>query len=188
VRRAIVALVSTAAGTVLLVGAKAGLGHPAGPASLTGEHQPQASGRLPGSTSAPARVPTTNPAAAPTTDQPANPTTDQPTNPTVNPTTKPPANGTKRDGTWNGASTYTEFGNVELAIVVSGGKITDVKVLDYPQSHSRSVQINNKALPKLRQEALAAQSASINTVSGATYTSEGYRGSLQSAITKALGG
>ncbi|GAA2597282.1 hypothetical protein GCM10010399_29910 [Dactylosporangium fulvum] len=90
-----------------------------------------------------------------------------------------------KDGTFKGNAVYVEYGNVELSIVVSGGKITDIKVLDSPSDHSRSVQINNSALPKLRAEALAAQNADIDSVSGATYTSSGYKLSLQSAIDRA---
>jgi uncharacterized protein with FMN-binding domain len=98
---------------------------------------------------------------------------------------KPPRT-TMKDGTFGGNSVYVEYGSVELSIVVSGGKITDVKVLDSPSDHSRSVQINKSALPKLRSEALSAQSADIDTVSGATYTSSGYKLSLQSAIDRAF--
>jgi uncharacterized protein with FMN-binding domain len=91
-----------------------------------------------------------------------------------------------KDGTFGGSSVYVEYGSVELSIVVSGGKITDIKVLDSPSDHSRSVQINNSALPKLKAQALSRQSADIDTVSGATYTSSGYKLSLQSAIDRAF--
>jgi uncharacterized protein with FMN-binding domain len=188
VRRAIVALVGTAAGTVLLVGAKAGVGFGTDPVPLA-NHPGTAGSGSPGVAPATSAGPSRGAAAPGASAGPggpgAAPTTT--TAPAPAAPTKRPPNGKMRDGTWNGAPAYTEFGNVELAIVVSGGKITDVKVLDYPQEHSRSSQINNRALPRLRQEVLAAQSASIDSVSGATYTSDGYRESLQSAIDAAFG-
>jgi uncharacterized protein with FMN-binding domain len=65
---------------------------------------------------------------------------------------------------------------------VAGGKVTDVQVVEYPNNNPRDAEINSYALPVLKQETLQAQSAQIDTVSGATYTSEGYIGSLQSAL------
>ena len=61
-----------------------------------------------------------------------------------------------RNGTWKGDSKVNEFGTVQLSIVVSGGKITNVKVLAYPNDRTQSKEINNAALPKLRSRALAA--------------------------------
>ncbi|MDX3099914.1 FMN-binding protein [Nonomuraea angiospora] len=79
----------------------------------------------------------------------------------------------------------TRWGPVQVAITVSGGKIADVQVLQAPDGNRRDIEINDAALPILTQEALSAQSAQIDTVSGATYTSEGYARSLQSAIDRA---
>jgi uncharacterized protein with FMN-binding domain len=79
----------------------------------------------------------------------------------------------------------TDYGNVQVNIVVSGGRIVDVQAPQLPNDRSRSVRISNYAGPQLRQEALQAQSANINTVSGATYTSDGYAQSLQSALDRA---
>jgi uncharacterized protein with FMN-binding domain len=192
------ALMGTAAGTMLLVGAKAGFSSPTDqalkPQSADGPVPgASANGALPpgaGSTAAPqpgASAPAAGGTKGATTQAPAGGT--KATAPAgTKPTTsapKPPRT-TMKDGTFAGNPIYVEYGNVELSIVVSGGKITDVKVLDSPSEHSRSVQINNGALPKLRSEALAAQSASIDTVSGATYTSSGYKLSLQSAIDRAF--
>ncbi len=69
-----------------------------------------------------------------------------------------------------------------MKVTVSGGRVTDVTAVEYPTENPRDQQINSYALPQLRTEALAAQSADIDTVSGATYTSEGYKQSLQSAL------
>jgi uncharacterized protein with FMN-binding domain len=65
---------------------------------------------------------------------------------------------------------------------VSSGKITNVSVPTYPSGNGRDQEINAYALPILRQKTLSAQSAHINTVSGATVTSDGYLQSLQAAL------
>jgi uncharacterized protein with FMN-binding domain len=87
--------------------------------------------------------------------------------------------------TVTGAAWPTIYGPVQVRITVSGGKITAVNVLEYPTGTQRDVQINAFAIPKLNAETLAAGSAKIDTVSGATYTSGGYIGSLQNALDKA---
>jgi uncharacterized protein with FMN-binding domain len=71
---------------------------------------------------------------------------------------------------------------VQVAIVIQHGRIADVKALQLTNRGGRSVAISRDAEPRLRAEALKAQSAKIDVVSGATYTSDGYRTSLQSAI------
>jgi uncharacterized protein with FMN-binding domain len=72
-----------------------------------------------------------------------------------------------------------------VEITTAGGAITKVSVLQYPRGDPRDDQINGYALPILVQEAMDAQSANIDMVSGATYTSEGYLQSLQSALDQA---
>jgi FMN-binding domain len=79
----------------------------------------------------------------------------------------------------------TRWGPVQVSVVVADHKITGVKVPVYPNHKRRSVQINNRALPLLRQEVVANQSARIDNVSGATVTTIGYSGSLQQAIDSA---
>jgi uncharacterized protein with FMN-binding domain len=69
-----------------------------------------------------------------------------------------------------------------VQISVTGGKITAATALQVPQESSRDVRINSQAVPILNQETVQAQNAQIDTVSGATYTSDGYIKSLQSAI------
>jgi uncharacterized protein with FMN-binding domain len=81
-----------------------------------------------------------------------------------------------------GDAVDTRWGPVQVEVTFSGDTITAVKTVQAPDSNGRDIQINNQALPILQQEALASQSADIDTVSGATYTSEGYIQSLQSAI------
>lgn len=89
------------------------------------------------------------------------------------------------DGTWNGATVSTVWGDVQVQVVISGGQITDVVPLHLTDRGGRSVQISNRAAPILRSEVLAAQSAQVANVSGATYTTRGYLTSLQSALDQA---
>lgn len=95
------------------------------------------------------------------------------------------AGGSSASGTFAGDTAQTQYGPVQVQITVANGKITDVTALQLTDQGGRSVQISQQAAPILRQEALQAQSAQIQSVSGATYTSEGYTTSLQSAIDKA---
>ncbi|WP_282847559.1 FMN-binding protein [Microbacterium oxydans] len=89
------------------------------------------------------------------------------------------------DGTFTGDTTQTRYGPVQVQITVSGGKITDAQALRYPDSNGRDQQINAHAIPLLVSETVQGQSAHIQMVSGATYTSDGYTSSLQSAIDQA---
>jgi hypothetical protein len=82
----------------------------------------------------------------------------------------------------NGAPADTPFGPVQVQIQIRGGKIIAATAIDFPQNGGRDAQINSYAIPVLQQETVAAQNAQINSVSGATYTSNGYLQSLQSAL------
>ncbi len=86
------------------------------------------------------------------------------------------------DGTYTGATDTNKWGPVQVQITVSGGQITEVVAIQTPSDDSKSVTINSQATPILASEVLTAQSADIDTVSGATYTSDSYKVSLQSAI------
>jgi uncharacterized protein with FMN-binding domain len=85
-------------------------------------------------------------------------------------------------GVFTGPAVEMEYGPVQVAIDVQRGKITDIKALQYPVDRPRSQFINSQAVPLLRSEVLQAQSANINLVSGATFTSEAFASSLQAAI------
>jgi uncharacterized protein with FMN-binding domain len=127
-----------------------------------------------------AATPTTDPTTSPTRDTTAT------TTPTPSGTGAPTKTGTGlADGTFTGKTSNTQFGPVQVAIVIAGGKITDVKALQLTSYGGRSVQISNYAAPILRSEVLKAQSAKVASVSGATYTTNGYLSSLQSALDKA---
>lgn len=115
---------------------------------------------------APTTAPTSDPGVAPTTGAAAG--------------TTPAAS--VHDGTFTGAEIQTRWGPVQVQVVINGGRLTDVREVEAPDSHNRSVEINDEAAPILRDEALTAQSADIDLVSGATITWDGYRQSLQAAL------
>jgi uncharacterized protein with FMN-binding domain len=87
--------------------------------------------------------------------------------------------------TVTGPVVTTRFGDVQVAVTVSGRKVTDVKAPALPYDRARSASISQYVAPVLRDEALAAQSAQIDTISGATYTSDAYAQSLQAALAQA---
>ena len=95
----------------------------------------------------------------------------------------PPPSGTS--GTFTGQDVPNRFGDVQVQVVVSNGRITDVKAVQLPGDRARSAYISQVSGPLLRTEALQAQSAKIDIVSGATYTSVSYVQSLESALQQA---
>lgn len=99
--------------------------------------------------------------------------------PTPTPSASSSSSATK---TITGSAVDTRYGAVQVQVTFSGSTITALKTLQAPDRDGRDVEINSQALPILEQEVLASQSANIDTVSGATYTSEGYIQSVQSAI------
>ncbi|PTT67567.1 FMN-binding protein [Arthrobacter sp. HMWF013] len=84
--------------------------------------------------------------------------------------------------TYDGAMVPTRFGSVQVQITVKAGAITDVTALQLTDDDRKSIQISNRAAPLLRSEVLAAQSADVKSISGATVTSNAYLTSLQAAI------
>jgi uncharacterized protein with FMN-binding domain len=137
------------------------------------------------------RTSTSTPApasAAPITINAPTPAPTTSAGPDPDPSTSPAPTTSSTTGTSGAAKTYTgsvastRWGDVQVTITVADGKITDVAVPVYPSGNGRDQEINAYALPVLRQETLAAQSADIDTVSGATVTSDGYLTSLQAAL------
>ena len=130
-------------------------------------------------------------------------TTTDTSNPTSAPseTTNPAAGGTNttssgstgtnattgqyKDGTYKGSVADAFYGNMQVAAVISGGKLADVTFLQYPNDQHESQQINGRSNPILKSEAIAAQSANVNAVSGATQSSEAFKQSLGVALTAA---
>jgi uncharacterized protein with FMN-binding domain len=121
--------------------------------------------------------PSAGPSVQPSGSASAGPTTAAPT------TTKKPSSAAKK--VVQGNAVDTRYGPVQVQVTLSGSTITDVAILQVPQREQRDVEINGYAVPILRQEALQAQNAKIDMVSGATYTSVAYLQSLQSALDKA---
>jgi uncharacterized protein with FMN-binding domain len=95
------------------------------------------------------------------------------------------SSGAYADGTFTGSVISTRYGDVQVQVTTSGGAISDVTTLSLPDRDGHSARISQSAEPLLREEALTAQSAQIDLLSGATYTSEGYVESLQSALDQA---
>lgn len=151
-RRAVFAILGTAAATSALVGLKAHAG-PQRPAPVAQQQPEAAAGSGSPSTAPPASGP---------------------------PAKAPPAKGGTR--TITGETAGTPYGAVTVTITLTGDKITDITAV-LPTA-GESAERAAKAGPRLRQQALAKQSADIDSVSGATYTSEGYKESLQSALDK----
>ena len=100
------------------------------------------------------------------------------------PTTTPTAAAGATTKTVTGSSVDTRYGPVQVQIVITDGKITSATAVQYPSGNGRDQEINSYAVPTLQQESVNANSANIDMVSGATYTSNGYISSLQSALSK----
>jgi uncharacterized protein with FMN-binding domain len=108
--------------------------------------------------------------------------------PNGNGSTSSTSNGSGATGqnvTVNGTVAQTRWGPVQVQVTIENGKITDVKALQYPNGNGRDYEINSYALPQLHDEVIAAQSAHVDGVSGATVTSDGYTQSLQAALDSA---
>ena len=91
------------------------------------------------------------------------------------------------DGTFTGQDVSMRYGDVQVQVTISGGAVTDVTALQLPDGDGHSSRISSIVEPMLRSEALQAQTASIDLISGATYTSGAYKQSLQSALDTAAG-
>jgi uncharacterized protein with FMN-binding domain len=173
-KRGIIALVSTALGLVLLLSFKTTpaptfgrlTGSPgAVQASPVAPSQPAVGGQGDGGTAG-------SPAAPPS--------------PAPSSTAAAGAAGS-RNGTVTGQAVDTPYGAVQVQITLDAGRIADVQAVQLPNDRRRSAEISQYVAPILRSETLTAQSSSIDLISGATYTSEGYAESLQSALDQAHG-
>jgi len=162
-RRVILAFVGTVAGLVVLLSFKT---HSTSAAATP----PAAIGGTSGQASAPAAAPSASDSSSASSSSKAS---------------SSPSSVAGAAKTVTGAVTDTIYGPVEVQITVKNGKVTAAQAVQYPQDSPRDQQINSYAIPVLNQEAVSASSASIDAVSGATYTSGGYITSLQSALDKA---
>lgn len=134
----------------------------------------------------PAAAPTDAPAAVPTgasaTDAPVPTVPPASPFPTTVPTATPVPNGQYKDGTFAGTQVDAYWGVVQVKAIIRGGKISDVQFIQYPSDRRTSQRINNIAMPDLTQEAVQAQDANVDIISGATLTSEAFAQSLQAAL------
>ncbi len=171
--KSLAAIALTGAGSALVIGFQPAptLSQPAGSSSATST--PRTSSTTPRTATSTPRTSSTSPSAAsattPTSSAGATATT---------------ASATYTDGTYTGAAVSEPWGAFQVQVTIGGGRITAVNVVQSPQDHHSS-RINSSAVPTLTQAALAAQSASIDLVSGATWTSNSYLTSLQAALDQA---
>jgi uncharacterized protein with FMN-binding domain len=106
--------------------------------------------------------------------------------PSATPIAPPTPRGKYKDGVYTGPVADAFYGPLQVKVIVTGGKITDVQFLQYPNDRQTSIQINAQAMPMLEREAIAAQSAKVDGVSGATQTSKAFIESLNSALKQAI--
>ncbi len=108
-----------------------------------------------------------------------------PTLPPPTATVPPASQGMYKDGTYKGPEVDALYGLVQVQAVIQSGKIKSVQFLEYPNDRRTSVRINSLAVPYLQQEAVQAQSANVDIITGATLTSEAFMMSLQNALANA---
>lgn len=130
-------------------------------------------------------------ADVPTTPGVSRPTSSSATSPAQAPgaTVTPGATGTPgslyKDGSYTGSVADAQWGVVQIKAIIQNGKITDVQFLQYPDDRNRSIYINSYADPRLTSEAIQAQSANVDIVTGATDSSEAFIQSLSDALSQA---
>jgi len=156
VKRAIGAVVATVVGVVWLVTFR-----------VTPHARPVAAAPPPSPAPATSETPSSAPAAPAATATPT---------PTPAPTNRP------ANGSFTGALVPTRFGDVQVRIVVTSGRITDVVAVQMPSDRARSAEITQYVTPVLRSEVIRAQNAQIDVISGATFTSEAYAESVNDAM------
>ncbi len=159
----------------------AGLSVQTAPPAASSQGAPGQSGFALSPTSVPAQPPAQNnpPTQAPA---PTNPPTQPP--PTATPVPQQ-ASGQYKNGQFTGPAVNAFYGDVQVKAIVQNGQLANVQLLQYPNDRRTSQRINQIAIPYLQQEAVQAQSANIDFISGATLTSEAFAQSLQAALNSA---
>jgi len=185
VRRIAIALMSTISGLVLLFSYHTSRG-PAGGggAEGSGALSPSLAAQLGEAAAADGGTPTADSAGAGASPSPGPSTTGAPS------TTAPPATTTKKapggtSGTFTGTTVQTQWGPVQVRITLQNGRIVKAQAIKFPNDNHHDIEINSWAVPQLQEATVQANSAQIDSLSGATVTSGGYIASLQSAIDKA---
>ena len=128
-------------------------------------------------------IPSITPSSTPTLTQPIQAKTIPSNTPTPIPTSTPKSK--YKDGTYTGDPADAFYGNIQVQATISNGRITNIQFLQYPNDRGTSIYINSQADPMLAQEAIQAQSANVNIISGATDSSIAFIQSLQSILNKA---
>jgi uncharacterized protein with FMN-binding domain len=177
VTRTLPALGATVVGVIALVSFKSSPGLPKSSSALHAKGTGAVAAGRPPAGSATTAPPATTP---PTTNAP---TTNAPT--TNAPTVTTPTTSAGAVRTIDGDPSDNQYGTVQVEVTLQGGRITGITELQMPQDRQHSAEISQAAAPILEQEVLQAQSAQIDIVSGATFTSQSYAQSLQSALDKA---
>ncbi|MDC0769603.1 FMN-binding protein [Streptomyces sp. HD] len=194
-RHALLATVGTVSGIVLLLTLKpttdpsAAQAKPAITTRTTASASPSASAHTPSASPSPSPSKTPEkkrtPSPPPSSKQPSHTASAAPTRTGSAPSAPKTTSAAPTTRTVTGSTAETKYGPVQVRITVTGSRITEATAVQSPDETARSRDINSTAVPQLNQETLQAQSADIDTVSGATYTSAGYRQSLQSALDRA---
>jgi uncharacterized protein with FMN-binding domain len=130
-------------------------------------------------------VPTATPASRSSSSSSSAPTATVTPGTTPTPGATSPSGATYKNGTYMGNAADAQWGVVQIQVVIQNGKITSVQFLQYPNERNRSVEINSYADPILVNEAIQAQSAKVDMVSGATDTSDAFIQSLSNALSQA---
>ncbi|MFJ5731006.1 FMN-binding protein [Streptomyces paradoxus] len=200
-RHALLATVGTVSGIVLLLTLKPttdpsrAQAEPATTSGATGSVSPSASAHPSSASPSPSKTPeekrppsassSPSSSSSSTSTQPPQTAPAAPTRAGSAPSAPKTTSAAPTTRTLTGSTVETKYGPVQVRITLTGSRITEASALRYPDGTARSRDINSTAVPRLNQETLQAQSADIDTVSGATYTSAGYRQSLQSALDRA---
>jgi uncharacterized protein with FMN-binding domain len=191
-RRFVAVFVATVAGLVVLLSFKSAPAKAPRPAALSGT-TPEASSSAAASSAAASSAPPSSAApgsAAPGSTAPGStaPSSAAPSSaaPSSAATTAPSASSTTTKTVTGSAVTVSEgrrsFGVVQVRLTLTNGKITAATAVQEPEDDSHSAEISQFSIPVLSREVLSAQSASIDAVSGATYTSDAYAQSVQAAL------
>ena len=150
-------------------------------------HPPQLSSVVTDSLPIASSLPSTTPKASPSVPGTNNPNTQTPvTQAPAEPTPVAPTQSNATSGVFIGNTTNTKWGPVQVEITVKNGEVTAARALQFPSGDQRSLSISQQAIPFLVEQTLGVLSAtSVQGVTRATYTSDGWRSSLQSALKKA---
>ena len=184
VNKSATAVFATVGGIVLLFAYRAST-EAAPPVALPAASAPRSAA----ASVTPTPTPTPTPSSTPTLSASPTPTPARPPSPTPKPhqtpaAPPPPPTGLKA-GTYTGAVENTPYGPVQVQVSIAGGKVAAATAIAHPNSPGTSQAINAYAVPRLQGESVGTTDGRIAMVSGATYTSDGYVGSLQSAIDQA---